>query len=297
MIEDKLISLLQEVEIDPINICNRSCSFCPRGQGYANTKDKLEVDVSRAINKSLREIEYSNIISFCGKGEPLLHKRLEDHIKIILSGIYPRQVLLICNGDRVTPERLKSLKEAGVTDIRISLYDSDTSADFMLMNESVGLKMGFRHNYNGVNFEVNRNEIFDKIKKDPVNRSCYYPFINTMIDFNGDVLLCCNDWTKTNKFGNVLTSSIKEMWCSKRLNAVRDRLAQSKRDFFPCAACDVDGCLSGKKQFDSYVEMQQNKLDFDLGQEAVLDHFNQERQQIEQGIQKEATDKANAQSA
>ena len=87
------------------------------------------------------------------------------------------------------------------------------------------------------------------------------------------------------------------MWCSKRLNAVRDRLAQSKRDFFPCAACDVDGCLSGKKQFDSYVEMQQNKLDFDLGQEAVLDHFNQERQQIEQGIQKEATDKANAQSA
>lgn len=294
MIEAKLITLLQEIEIDPINICNRSCSFCPRGQGYANTKDRLTVEISHAINKSLREIEYSNIISFCGKGEPLLHKRLEEHIKIILSGIYPRQVLLICNGDRVTPERLKSLKEAGVTDIRISLYDSDTSADFMSMNESIGLNMGFRHNYNGVNFEVNRNEILDKVKKDPIDRSCYYPFTNTVIDYSGDVLLCCNDWTKTTKFGNVLTSSIKDIWCSKRLNAIRNRLAQSKRDFFPCSACDVDGCLSGQKQFESYVEMQQNKVDGALGQEAVLDHFNQERRQIEQAIRKHATDKANA---
>ena len=194
------------------------------------------------------------------------------------------------------PKRLKSLKEAGVTDIRISLYDSDTSAEFMSMNESVGLNMGFRHNYNGVNFEVNRNEIVDKVKKDPIDRSCYYPFTTTIIDYTGDVLLCCNDWTKTTKFGNVLSSSMKDIWCSKRLNAIRNRLAQSKRDFFPCASCDIDGCLSGQKQFESYIEMQQAPKEAVLDQEGMLDHFNQERQQIEQDILRQATDKLDAQS-
>jgi MoaA/NifB/PqqE/SkfB family radical SAM enzyme len=249
--------MLQEVEIDPINICNRSCSFCPRGQGFADTKEKLTVHVSKAINKSLREINYSNIISFCGFGESLLHKHLEEHIKIILDGINPRQVLLISNGDRVTPERLRSVKEAGITDIRISLYDSDTSADFISMNKDIGLRIEFRHNYGDIlNFEVNRNEINSKVKKDPLNRACYIPFEVAQIDFNGDMHLCCNDWSKQNIFGNVKTNSIKEMWSSKHINSIRNRLAQSKRDFFPFSTCDVDGCLSGKKSFDEYAQIQ-----------------------------------------
>ena len=63
-------TLIQKIEIDPIDVCNRTCSFCPRGVGYPNTKRKIDYDTAAAINKNLKNISYTGSISFAGMGEP-----------------------------------------------------------------------------------------------------------------------------------------------------------------------------------------------------------------------------------
>jgi radical SAM protein with 4Fe4S-binding SPASM domain len=246
-----LVDLLQEVEIDPIDICNRSCVFCPRSQNYPNTKRRLDSATSLKINESLLEIDYKNAVSFCGFGEPLLHKELETHIKLVTQGLSLTQLFIVTNGDYLTSERLKSLEDVGITQVKVSLYDSDTSEQFLSKN-STSIKLTFRHYYQRPDFEVMRNEIYHKKHSLNISRPCYLPFTSTLIDFDGNILLCANDWTKHNCFGNVHSTTLAQAWSSSALNGYRDMLAQGRRQSFPCSACDVNGCLSGQAQFDTY---------------------------------------------
>jgi MoaA/NifB/PqqE/SkfB family radical SAM enzyme len=250
-----MIELLQEIEIDPIDICNRECSFCPRGIGYPNTKRKLTDEVSLAINRSLREIDYSNLISFCGMGEPLLHKQLEHHISIILQGVNPSEVLLETNGDYLTYNRVQSLVDAGITHLEISLYDSDTSSDFeKIVDQRV--KVSFNHYYDsGPTQLVNRNEVWKNSSGSSQCRTCYYPFHFTLIDFDGNILLCANDWTKHHTFGNIVSTSICEAWSSDSLDKIRQELLFEGRLGHPCSTCSVDGQKYGREQVVQYYKM------------------------------------------
>lgn len=53
--------------------------------------------------------------------------------------------------------------------------------------------------------------------------------------YNGDVIMCCNDYTKKLILGNVNNESIKEIWNSKKYQFVRKSV--SKKDFEKVPAC------------------------------------------------------------
>lgn len=246
--------MLKEVEIDPIDICNRSCVFCPRSQNYPNTKRKLTESVSRAINASLQEMQYTETVSFCGFGEPLLHKQLEQQIKLVVAGLHLKDIFIVTNGDYLSRDRLHSLEQAGVRTVKVSLYDSDQSEQFLELNDT-SISLQFRHYYTRPDFEVMRNEIY--LNPQPLfhSRPCYLPFTSTLIDWEGTVLLCANDWSKTNSFGNVCETSLSEIWNSSSLDGWRSMLAQGRRQAHPCSSCDVNGCLSGQTSFDTWRQL------------------------------------------
>jgi radical SAM protein with 4Fe4S-binding SPASM domain len=64
---------------------------------------------------------------------------------------------------------------------------------------------------------------------------CYSPFLEMSILFNGDVILCCQDWNRTTILGNLYRASIKEIWNSDELNKIR-RLIM-KKQYSQIAAC------------------------------------------------------------
>ena len=64
------------------------------------------------------------------------------------------------------------------------------------------------------------------------------------IDYNGDCLLCSNDWAKK-IIGNAKKQSIYEIWINEKINAVRKKLLNNDRNESPCDKCDVDGLLNG----------------------------------------------------
>jgi len=57
---------------------------------------------------------------------------------------------------------------------------------------------------------------------------CEGPFYQMTILFNGDVIICCQDWKRTTLVGNIRDSSLREIWNSKRMNEIR-RLIVRKR--------------------------------------------------------------------
>ena len=75
-----------------------------------------------------------------------------------------------------------------------------------------------------------------------------------MIDYNGDVLICSNDWKKEAPVGNIKTESILDIWVSEKFTNIRKKLSKSNRNYKPCKTCDVNGTLNAKKAFEDWQE-------------------------------------------
>lgn len=71
---------------------------------------------------------------------------------------------------------------------------------------------------------------------------CYDPLYHITILFNGDVILCCDDWNRANIVGNIKNSSIKEIWNSPSLNKIRKQIL--RKQYNQVAACK--NCIKAK---------------------------------------------------
>lgn len=96
----------------------------------------------------------------------------------------------------------------------------------------------------GGGFELqNRSGLIEWIPplKEPLKKMCVRPFRVAQINWKGDMLLCCNDYHGETACGNVMDSTVKELWNSDNMNTYRLFLQQKRRDIFLCDKCDFRG--------------------------------------------------------
>lgn len=108
--------------LDPSNICNLGCVFCPTGQKRNSRKKSIMnfKDFKKIIDKLGKYLIY---IEFCNWGEPLLNPELEEMI------IYTKKYGIISRISTnlhisLTEERTIKLLSSGVSHIIISLDGS-----------------------------------------------------------------------------------------------------------------------------------------------------------------------------
>lgn len=252
-----LISTLQSVQLNPTEMCNRTCIFCPRHDPklYRNSKNHMSVDLCRIIGQQLSELQFKGRIGFVGFGEPLLHPKLAECIRAIKqSGVKAQWIEVNTNGDFLTRDIIESLRDAGCTDIAVSMYDRDDSKKYKIMFKDIDIRYVLRHHYDkkkNYNLElVDRIGILRGQLRLDNQRPCYIPFYKMFIDWDGSFLLCDQDWGRTTKRHNILDIGIKDFWIEK-LNDYRKNLAVSDRAAqHPCNSCNVNGTLQGKDSFD-----------------------------------------------
>jgi MoaA/NifB/PqqE/SkfB family radical SAM enzyme len=252
-------STLRSVEINPTELCNRKCVFCPRVDPklYKNQKKHITAELCNVIGSQLQDFNFTGRIGFVGFGEPLLHPNLVECIKQIKVCKSAQWVEINTNGDFLTRELAVQLAKAGCTNITISMYDSDKSEYFKDILKGINVEVVFRHHYNtdqNYNLQlVNRIDIIKREQILNIDRECYVPFYKMFIDWNGDYLLCQQDWGKTTNKYNIKTTTIKEFWVDK-LNFYRRPLINGKRHNYPCSTCNINGTVHGKSSFDILKE-------------------------------------------
>lgn len=246
---------LTVIEINPSERCTRVCDFCPRGHGYKNESKFLSIDTSARIATELNRLNYGGDIHLAGFGEPLLNKRLIDNISIIKQIIPNTRIALTTNGDVITDSYLEELITAGVSFIIVSCYEKSKAKEMTDLFESHNFKnydlreFWYENNQTTEDFikEKNFNNRAGFVMEDSVSKPCYLPFYKMFIDWNGDVLLCCNDWNKTVKAGNINKKPLDVLWHGKAFNKIRDNLKIGNRCDKPCDKCNVQGTLVGKE--------------------------------------------------
>ena len=236
--------LFQQVLIETRTDCNGNCPFCPH---TFNNKPLgvMTWECFTTIIDQLIEIQYSGRLALMVSNEPLLEDRLVEMVRYIKNHS-PRMFLdITSNGRLLTLEKADELFATGLDNLNVNDYRSDRDKNPAGITENVRLvaeayennpklTIQFRRiderlpNYGG-----NIPQSFDKSEFG----FCNFPFRKIVVAYNGDVLLCCNDFLYSTEFGNVMKKRIDECWHDRRFNNVRLALLQ-KRRIGLCAQCN-----------------------------------------------------------
>jgi radical SAM protein with 4Fe4S-binding SPASM domain len=249
------VPLFSWLDINPTELCNRRCVFCPRvdGEAYPNQDLNMDLALVRKIADELKHLRYRGMVVFSGFGEPLLYPELLDAITLFGSDI---RVEIVTNGDRLTPRMAAALVNAGVGYVLVSMYDGPHQIErFTSIFDEAGIgndKYALRDRWHsedaGFGLKLtNRAGMVTVGQQDPVRTEnpCFYPSYSMMVDWNGDVLLCVQDWNKRVKMGNLYAQTLVDVWRGNLINRYRFQLMNGRRKISPCNGCNADGTLHG----------------------------------------------------
>ena len=244
------------IELSLIDACNRKCVFCPKSNESVapDTFQKMSKLIIDKIHDDLNNLGFKGIISLAGYGEPLLHKDI-NYIVEKLSRV--ADVEIITNGDPLSSKKHQELYISKASKVLVSMYDGpeqikkfkDLTKRANVPEEIIILRDRWYDKQNDFGVKLtNRAGTIDTGDQEPTNKytKCYYPTYQLLIDWNGDVFLCPQDWQRRVTMGNIMQESIKEIWVGKTISKFRKNLLEGKRCNKPCSDCNANGTLLGK---------------------------------------------------
>jgi radical SAM protein with 4Fe4S-binding SPASM domain len=255
------LPLFSFIDLNVTELCNRKCVFCPRvdPDKYPNQDLKISLDLIQKIAKELKACNFQGIVNICGYGEPLLHKDIAAIVKILSQhGVHAE---LITNGDRLTEALAMELQQSGLKKLIISLYDGPHQIEhFKALLQKLDPEWYLlRDRWYDENQQfglilTNRAGVLDAEKPNAhLENPCYYTHYSMTIDWNGDALLCVQDWNKKVKMGNAYGQPLVEIWKSGGFSKYRSQLTKGNRaKLDPCRNCDATGTFHGKNHSDAW---------------------------------------------
>lgn len=264
------MNLPSTIGIETSSLCNRTCVFCPNAT-HKRDDEFMPVELFDKILNDLADAEWAKNLHLYRYNEPMRDKRMLDLIGRAV-GTLPRVcVMLNTNGDYFrSKDDIKAFFKAGGRHLQINIYSSDYESEKaqaaaarrfdVIQNwvNELGVVQGRSlYNYSrewrcnvvwkgelegfkGTMKLTNRGGILGTLPE-PLKKGCTRPFRNMNIDWQGNVLLCCQDYHGTVKFGNVKDRSVVDLWNSDALNVYRVKLLAKDRRIPICDQCDYNG--------------------------------------------------------
>jgi radical SAM protein with 4Fe4S-binding SPASM domain len=261
--ENSRYPLFSILEFNLHGSCSRRCAFCPRVDEalWPNLDEELDINFFENLLKQLKELNYTGRLAFSGFSEPFMHSKLNEIIKKTKEYIPNVRSEIITNGDYLKYENTKSIFENGLDYMFVSLYTNQRTHDYLenlkrelklndeqfrIRPRNLGKKMNFGLEINNRAGSVDYTRFGLKNEKIlPLKRGCNYPMYTLFVDYNGDCLICPDDWKKKKVVGNLNKEKIIDVWEKKIFHEIRKSLLKGDRTGDPCNECDVDGLKSG----------------------------------------------------
>lgn len=210
------------ISIETATYCNRKCSYCPN---YNYETPKLYADekiIYKAID-DISKLNFSGWINFSFYDEPTLDERLITFIKYTHDKVPKATIMMFSNGDFLNIEKTKEYKNAGVDQFIITIHDKNPEKLFAKLSEiqkEIGASFHIQ-TLNPENLSTRAGEV--KIKTFKPFKYCDW-IRSPIIDKDGNMLICCNDYFRKSKMGNIMEKSILEIWNQTEYKSLRKKL-------------------------------------------------------------------------
>lgn len=275
--KDILKKNLYLIEIEIASYCNRKCWFCPNSTIDRHSSNiKMEEELYLKIIDNLKDINYSNKVSFHRFNEPLADREfIIKRVKQARNALPNANLQIFTNGDYLTRDYLDELRLAGINTIIMSYYSKEDN-QFDINNiikpsmDKIAKKLDLKYSilrddsseyriqfdyydltflYIAMNFEeiggdrggsVNSD---CKVKREKVrDYGCFYPIADLYIDYNGFSMPCCNmrSDVETHKpyiLGDIHNNNLFEIFTSEKFVNMRKYLYPNTIKDGPCKHC------------------------------------------------------------
>jgi cyclic pyranopterin phosphate synthase len=220
---DTIVETLINVEIEVNSRCNRRCWYCPVSiLPPPDTPKFMADDVFIRLHDELRRLNYSGRISYHLLSEPLLRKDLPRLVSLSKSALPAAKQVVFTNGDLLTDERYDDLMEVGVDLIVI------TSHDGVEHERRKNQIVQFPHHLQLTNRGGNISAL-PAATEDILQLPCHAPSEMLIVTSSGNVLLCYEDSKREHVYGNIMRSSLEEIWMAPAFVERRLLVSEGRR--------------------------------------------------------------------
>lgn len=268
---------VKRVDIENYNVCNRRCKTCPQSLKIRDVGLQIfETSLYTKLLNELKESEYMGKVAIGRYHEPLLLFSLTLQRVTLARQIVPAaNIIMNTNGDLLTKQMLHELSMAGLDEIKIMRYqDGEYSTEdgirlcatmsellgkniirqniienescYMQLENEGSLKISVRsENYHSSRGN-NRGGLIKDLNKYQRNRPCFVTKHSIDIDYNGDVLPCCNMISdapnhKQYIIGSICNETIYDLyWKSCHSNFTTSIQRADFHNFEACQYCTYD---------------------------------------------------------
>jgi len=236
--------MVTDLNVETTTQCNRRCDYCPNSvfdRGLAKNERLFPWELWKKLVDELADYDWRGRLSPHSYGEPLVDSRLADFISYAHARLPKAALTVWTNGDFLDDESYTQLSAAGISAFHITLHGGRPSAKLTSLLEAVGggrpgaARLFARGALDDVpNF--NRGGLV-RPKRVNFTPRCWFPDSPVVVNVEGDVVLCCNDYHGTNVFGNVREGRLLDIWKRPSFRSLRDEIRAGEFRRPICRAC------------------------------------------------------------
>jgi len=263
--------MLNLIEIEIYSYCNRKCSFCPNS-GDAFRQDRknfncLDFELYKKLILDLSANNYSGVLSFSRYNEPLAFKHITKKYVEFARSHLDVKIVSNTNGDYLDRESLEIFDELTVMDYAgkgvewwskkiTQLGGISTPYDdpeFLLFSTDSGKKvlifLEFEKNATiedrGGILNLNIIDLKSKNNWQLRKRPCYEPTKFLGIDYNGNIMPCCNlqsTFHQEYSLGNIYKTDIMSVYRGEKRKKFIDIMTSTNYNNYydTCKRCQKD---------------------------------------------------------
>ena len=245
------LDLFLRIDIETINRCNGTCSFCP-----VNAKEKqrpyakMSEELFKKIIDELHDMHYNKSLALFDNNEPFLDERIVEFQKYVRESLPDAFLDLWTNGSLLTLDKFLEI---------IPFLDRlviDNYNDKLALNPNVKAISDYVEDKPELKEKVviylrKENEVLTSRggvapnKKDGnyyIDTKCVLPFQQFNVRPDGKISLCCNDALGLYTLGDLNKQSIQEIWYSDEYMRIRREMkVNGRRNLKLCKNCDTIG--------------------------------------------------------
>jgi radical SAM protein with 4Fe4S-binding SPASM domain len=231
-----------QVEVETNSGCDRACEICPRSVARRERGD-MRLEVFELLLDQLLWMGFSGTFSPVAYNEPFLDPRLSDLMREVRRRLPRVNINIYTNGSSLTLEKIREIFDAGINGLMITQYHGNLPQDGGVVDILNGLPRDLRRK---IRYRVlyddsplfNRGglvEVENPVRK----RVCYKASVDAIVDSEGNLVLCANDYYAKYIYGNIQEKYILDLWNEPSFREVRRQLRRGNFSESPpiCQYC------------------------------------------------------------
>ncbi len=237
------------VNLETINRCNSTCSFCTANKNAEKRPYKrMEDSLFYSIIDQLADWGYTGHLTLYGNNEPFLDTRIVDFHKYCREKLPHSFIFLSSNGLLLTVDKVKEIipyvnqliinnycRDMKLHDNVKEIYEYAKSHPEEFKDVELLIQMRYMDAVLSNRAGSAPNKTNDvKI----IRETCLMPYTDMFIFPDGRMGICCCDNFETTTLADLTKTPLKEAWNSPEYRKLRKDIRTSRADYTFCKYCD-----------------------------------------------------------